>query len=56
MIDSYQDCDEHLQPVVSIYPGFLNLRLYDRLYEEKELEIEDDLLADSKELIVKILK
>ncbi|MBR1852909.1 MAG: hypothetical protein IJ794_07185 [Lachnospiraceae bacterium] len=56
MIDSYQDCDEHLQPVVSIYPGFLNLRLYDRLYEEKELEMEDDLLSDSKELIVEILK
>ena len=56
MIDSYQDCNEHLQPVVSIYPGFLNLRLYDRLYEEKELVIEEDLFSDSKELIVEILK
>jgi len=56
MIDSYQDCNEHLQPGVSIYPGFLNLRLYDRLYEEKELVIEEDLFSDSKELIVEILK
>ena len=56
MIDSYQDCNEHLQPVVSIYPGFLNLRLYDRLYEEKERVIEENLFLDSKELIVEILK
>lgn len=56
MIESYQGCDEHLQPVVSIYPGFLNLRLYDRLYEEKEPEMGDALLSDSKELIVEILK
>ncbi len=56
MIDSYQDCDEHLQPVVSIYPGFLNLRLYDKLFKDGELEIEDDLFSDSKELIVEILR
>lgn len=55
MIESYQDCDEHLQPVVSIYPGFLNLRLYDKLFEERKTEIEDNLLSDSKELIVEIL-
>jgi len=34
MIESYKDSPEHLQPVVMIYPGFLDLRLYDRLYEE----------------------
>ena len=55
MIESYKDCDEHLQPVVSIYPGFLNLRLYDRLYEE-EIEIDDGLLSDSKKMIVELLK
>ena len=48
MIESYEDCDEQLQPVVSIYPGFLNLRLYDRLYEEKKIESVDGLLSDSK--------
>ena len=56
MIESYKDSDEHLQPVVSIYPGFLNLCLYDRLYEESRIEIDDELLSDPKELIVKILK
>lgn len=56
MIESYKDCDENLQPVVSIYPGFLNLRLYDRLYEESVIEIDDELLSDPKELIVEILK
>ena len=56
MIESYKDSDEHLQPVVSIYPGFLNLRLYDRLYEGSRIEIDDELLSDPKELIVEILK
>ena len=54
MIESYEDCDEHLQPVVSIYPGFLNLRLYDRIYEEKEIGFDDGLLSDSRKLIVGI--
>lgn len=56
MIESYEDCDEHLQPVVSIYPGFLNLRLYDRIYEEKEIGFDDGLLSDPRKLIVGMLK
>ena len=56
MIESYEDCDEHLQPVVSIYPGFLNLRLYDRLYEGNEIEFDDGLLSDSQKLIVEMLR
>jgi len=39
MIECYQECAEQLQPVVSIYPGFLNLRLYDTMYETQDPEI-----------------
>ncbi len=55
MIESYKDSDEHLQPVVSIYPGFLNLRLYDRIYEENEVET-DDAIISYGDRIVEILK
>ena len=55
MIESYKDSDEHLQPVVSIYPGFLNLRLYDRIYGENEVETDDANISDS-DRIVEILK
>ena len=34
----------------------MNLRLYDRLYEESEMEVDDELFTDPKELIVEILK
>ena len=34
MIKSYEDSPANFQPVVMIYPGFLDLRLFDRLYEE----------------------
>lgn len=33
MIESYKDVPEDKQPCVMIYPGFLDLRLYDKLYE-----------------------
>jgi len=56
MIERYKDSDEHLQPVVSIYPGFLNLRLYDRLYEESVIAVDEEQFSDPKELIVEILK
>ncbi|MBQ9277560.1 MAG: putative DNA binding domain-containing protein [Lachnospiraceae bacterium] len=52
MIESYKDCEEHLQPVVSIYPGFLNLRLYDRLYTENVLDGD----KTDTDLIIEILK
>jgi len=56
MIESYKDSDEHLQPVVSIYPGFLNLRMYDRLYKESVIEVDEEQFSDPKELIVEIIK
>lgn len=55
MIESYKDSEKHLQPVVSIYPGFLNLRLYDKFYEENGVETDNDVVADV-ERIVEILK
>ena len=55
MIESYKDSEEHLQPVVSIYPGFLNLRLYDKLYEENGVETDNDVVTDA-ERILEILK
>lgn len=55
MIESYKNSDEHLQPVVSIYPGFLNLRLYDRLYGESEVEI-DEVNMSNFDRITAILK
>ncbi len=56
MIESYIDSDEHLQPVVSIYPGFLNLRLYDRLYEENKTEVDYSSLTKVENLIVDKLR
>lgn len=55
MIESYKDSCEQLQPVVSIYPGFLNLRLYDRLYEENKSVIDMDQVSDA-EKVVEMLK
>ena len=36
MMEGYEDCDETMQPVVSIYPGFLNLCLHDKLYDDND--------------------
>lgn len=55
MIESYQECEDHMQPVVSIYPGFLNLCLYDKLYEEHSTEISEVDMSDA-ERIVELLK
>ena len=54
MIESYQECGEDMQPVVSIYPGFLNLCLRDKLFNDdlKDLEME---MSDS-ERIIEMLK
>lgn len=35
MIDCYSDCEPEKQPGVLIYPGFLNLRLFDKLYSDE---------------------
>ena len=36
MMEAYKAFSEQLQPVISIYPGFLNLKLYDVLYRVDE--------------------
>ena len=55
MIESYQSSPEAIQPVVSIYPGFLNLRLYDRLYDGDSIELDLEGLTDAEKIIA-ILK
>lgn len=51
MIESYQNSPENIQPVVSIYPGFLNLRLYDRLYNDEVIETDMDGLTDGDKIM-----
>lgn len=51
MIESYKNSEEHLQPVVLIYPGFLDLRLYDRLYEENRIVQNNSMLTDTERII-----
>lgn len=42
MIDSYIEYSKEFQPVVMIYPGFLDLRLFDCLYNDNESVAADD--------------
>ena len=51
MIESYEDCDETMQPVVSIYPGFLNLCLHDKLYEDNDQSLETMSMSDSERIV-----
>jgi len=55
MIEAYRNCPEGIQPVVSIYPGFLNIRLFDRLYTGEAIEISLEGLSN-EESIITILK
>ena len=61
MMESYRDSPADKQPCVMIYPGFLDLRLFDRLYQaeplfaeqtdsEKVLELLQDSPRSTKEL------
>ena len=52
MIDSYKDVPEEKHPCVMIYPGFLDLRLYDKLFNNSVNDLE---LSDS-EKVLKLLK
>ena len=52
MIDSYKDCPSEKQPCVMIYPGFLDLRLYDKLFNNSVIDLE---LSDS-EKVIELLK
>lgn len=55
MMESYKSSPDELQPVVSIYPGFLNLRLYDRLFRDEAIELDLENLTDT-EKVMAILK
>ena len=47
-MESYRDSPAEKQPCVSIYPGFLDLRLFDRLYQA---EIQFAEQTDSEKII-----
>ena len=51
MIEAYKDCPENVQPVVSIYPGFLNLKLFDKLYIGDSMELDFEGLTDAEKII-----
>ncbi len=55
IIESYEDCGENMQPVVSIYPGFLNLCLRDKLYDDNDQSMDKMSMSDS-ERIVELLR
>ena len=55
MIKAYYNCPDCLQPVVSIYPGFLNLKLFDMLYNNESLDFDFDNL-DKQEKAFAILQ
>lgn len=55
MIKSYEECEEHLQPVVMIYPGFLDLRLFDKMYEVNNDEYEITDISD-RDKVIEILR
>lgn len=58
MIESYKNSPKDKQPGVLIYPGFLDLRLFDRLYETVSDEIADPLeyTVSDKEKVIRLLK
>lgn len=51
MIESYKYASEEKQPCVMIYPGFLDLRLFDTLYKAEETFVEQS----DTEKIIKLL-
>ena len=55
MIESYEGCEERLQPGVLIYPRFLNLRLFDKLYVEGDKKTDNKMLSD-KDKVIEILR
>lgn len=54
IIESYEDCDESRQPGVLIYPGFLILRLPDKLYKTESTNEYEYLTVE--ELMLELLK
>lgn len=51
MIEAYKKSPEKIQPVISIYPGFLNLRLYDMLYSEAVIELDLEGFSNAEKVI-----
>lgn len=51
MIEAYRNSPEDIQPVVSIYPGFLNLRLFDKLYKGETVELDFKELTNTEKII-----
>ena len=51
MIEAYKKSPEKIQPVISIYPGFLNLRLYDMLDSEEVIELDLEGLSNAEKVI-----
>ena len=54
MVESYKDSGEELQPMVIISPGFLNLRLFDRLYKNAKSDFGENM--SDKDRVIAILK
>ena len=48
IVEAYSEADETKQPGVLIYPGFLNLRLFDLLYSN---DMSDDDLTEEEKVI-----
>lgn len=55
MMESYKSCAEEKQPVVMIYAGFLDLRLFDKFYEENG-ENHQILVESDRDKIMEILR
>ena len=55
IMESYRKSPENIQPVVSIYSGFLNIKLYDMLYSQEIVELNLENLTEAEKLIT-ILK
>lgn len=56
MITSYSDCPDELQPGVLIFPGFLDLRLFDKLYKDKNKRYDSNHVLSEKDKMIEILK
>lgn len=56
MIDSYMDAPDDQQPGVLIYPGYLDLRLFDRLYQREEIRTEQGALSDKEKILLCLKK
>lgn len=51
MIESYKDSEQEKQPCIMIYPGFLTLKLFDKLYHAEKTNVE---LSDSEKILASL--